>query len=252
MSKTVIKGKGASSLVDPHRPGTETPLVPRETLADEVRRVLLGRILDGTYPPGHRLVELKLARELGISQGPIREAMRALEVIGLIETAAYRGTYVRPLDDAEIREIFQVRASLEELAGQLAATRLEGDVAELERQLHSLRAAVRESDAEAVAREDLQFHRLIVAAAGNAVLLHTWESLGFEVRLRLLLSKGAWKGYGPELAESHQPIVDALARPDGAAAGKLLREHCVGAARFWWRRDFSAGSEPERHDSAGV
>ena len=218
--------------------------VPRETLRDGVRRVLLERILDGTYPPGHRLVELKLARELGTSQGPIREALRELETVKLVETESYRGTRVREVSEGEIGDTYLVRAALEDQAGQLAGARLEGDVAELERQLHSLRAAVRDSDAEAVAREDLQFHRLIVAAAGNAVLLHTWESLafalGFEVRLRLLLSKGAWKGYGPELAESHQPIVDALARPDGAAAGKLLREHSVGAARFWRRRDFSA------------
>jgi len=98
--------------------------IARESLADRVRQVLMERIIDGTYPPATRLVEMQIARELNISQAPVREAFCALEAARLVETEPYRGTRVREVSDRECREAYQVRAVLEELAAQLGATRL--------------------------------------------------------------------------------------------------------------------------------
>src|SRR5580704_12754621 len=97
--------------------------IARESIADRVRQVLTERIVNGMYLPGSRLVELQLARELNVSQAPVREALCALEAAHFVETEPYRGTRVRRIDERECREAYQVRAVLEELAVQLGAGR---------------------------------------------------------------------------------------------------------------------------------
>lgn len=190
-------------------------------MSDRVRQILLERILDGTYPPGYRLVELEIAHELNTSQGPVREALRELEAVRLVETEPYRGTRVREVSARETREAYQVRAVLEEFAAQLAAPRLQGRVGLLQAELDQLFDAGQAGDVERFAQHDLAFHRMIVEAADNTMLLRAWESLGFEVRIRVLLSQRPMDL--PALAKSHQPVVDAFAAGDGASAGRLLR-----------------------------
>jgi len=101
------------------------------SLRDSVRDLLLERVLAGEYPPGARLVETRIARELGISQAPLREALRDLEQLGLVVHEAYRGCSVRAVSAAELLEAFPVRAALEALAARLAAPRI--DDADLDR-----------------------------------------------------------------------------------------------------------------------
>ena len=192
--------------------------------------MLLARILDGTYQPGDRLLELTIAHELKVSQGPVREALRELEALRLVESQTYRGTRVRGVNATEMREAFQVRAVLEEMAAQLAGDAFKGNVAALQTEVNALREAAKVCDAEAYAAHNLKLHRLIVEAADNAVLLRLWESLDLETRARICLS-----GSSIDLraaAESHQTIVDALEEGGGRLAGRLLREHSENCSRL--------------------
>lgn len=201
--------------------------VRRECMREQVKRVLLNRILDGTYQPGERLVELQIAREMNTSQGPVREALRELEGLRIVESQTYRGTRVRGVSTREMREAYQVRAVLEELAAQLAISQIGANPEPLIAEVEAMAAAGRLHDLDRFAEHDAAFHRLIVEASGNSVLLQVWDSLASEARTRINLLRATVSL--EELAQLHQPIIDALVRGDGKTAGQLLREHFEAA-----------------------
>jgi DNA-binding GntR family transcriptional regulator len=197
--------------------------VQRDCMRDQIRRVLVQRILEGYYKPGDRLVELQIARELKTSQGPVREALRELEALRLVESETYRGTRVRALSEREMEEAGRVRGVLEQTAALWAAPALEGKVAPLRAELEAIREAAAGGDLDGYARHNRAFHRLIVAAGNNAVMLRVWDSLMLEVRTRIGLTQLDIDMAAA--AETHSPIVDALEVGDGETAGRLLREH---------------------------
>ncbi len=202
------------------------PMSLRETMRDRIKQVLLNRILDGTYKPGDRLVEMQIAREMDTSQAPVREALRELEVMRLVESEAYRSTRVREVSQHELQESYQVRAELEAFAARLAAPLFYEDPEPLQTALASLLAAVQAKDFEQITRHDAAFHRLIVETSGNSVLLHVWNSLAIEAwtRINVILLKQKRVNL-QSLFKEHQEIADALVQGDGTTSGELLRKH---------------------------
>lgn len=204
--------------------------ISRTVLREQVKDVLLHRIVSGQLKPGERLVETRIASELGTSQAPVREALRDLELLRLVESEPFRGARVREFGDDELIEVYPVRAVLEELAAREAALRLEGEVTVLEREVEAMRTAARRGDVNALARHDIAFHRLMVEAAGNQILEQVWKSLGVEGRITISL-------YGTyvepaEAAELHVPIVEAIRSGRAAAAGRAARKHVEQFARI--------------------
>jgi DNA-binding GntR family transcriptional regulator len=197
--------------------------IVRESLADRVRDVLMARIADGTYPPGTRLVEMQIARELNISQAPVREALRALEAARLVETEPYRGARVRRIDERECREAYQVRAVLEELAARLGSARLRERLRDLRAEADTALAAAKRGDVVRYLQHNIRFHKMIVESADNAVLQRTWEGLGFAVGARARISRTSIDMIA--VAREHRQIVDAVAQGDTKTAARLLRRH---------------------------
>jgi DNA-binding GntR family transcriptional regulator len=195
----------------------------RAMLGQQIREILLERIFKGELQPGDRIVELQLANELGTSQAPVREALRELQSLGFVEHQPYRGTRVRRITERELAEIFPVRAALEELAAQEAASRLNGKVEELEREFEAMRAAAARKDLQDLAGHDASFHRLIVEAAENKVLLDLWKTLRVEARVVVTALKTDIDF--DELAEMHRPLLEALAEGLPEKAGRALRYH---------------------------
>jgi len=195
----------------------------RAVLSDQVKEILLKRILDGEYSPGDRLVEMHIAQEFEISQAPVREALRELEALGFVESESYRGTRVRAVTKSELTEIYPVRAALEEVAARAAAVHLAGNVEALEAELEAMHAAAEKGDLYEEVQHDVEFHRLIVGASGNRVLQDMWRSLRIEARTLISVLKAHIGGY--ELAEMHRPVLEALAEGDAEKAGLLLRNH---------------------------
>jgi DNA-binding GntR family transcriptional regulator len=195
----------------------------RDCMSDRIRRVLAERIIGGMLAPGERLVEMRIAGEFRTSQAPVREALRELETMRLVESEPYRGTRVRDVGEREMAEAYAVRAVLEQAAAEAAAPSLKGNVEGLRRSLVELKIASEAGDREGYARHDLDFHRGIVEAAGNKILLQTWDSLGFEARIRIMLARK--EPDLPRIASCHDPILEALEAGDGPTAGRLLREH---------------------------
>jgi DNA-binding GntR family transcriptional regulator len=207
---------------DAHRKPSEPGAlgIGRTVLRDQVKAVLLDRILSGQYPPGERLVETRIAQELGTSQAPVREALRELELLRFVESAPFRGSWVREVSDEELVEVYPIRAALEEVAAREAAKTLGGDVAALEDEIRAMAAA---SDMQEQVEHDVRFHRLIVEASGNARLIEIWNSLQVEARTTITALRIGLDA--KEIAELHAPIVEALQRKNAKAAGREVRSH---------------------------
>jgi DNA-binding GntR family transcriptional regulator len=194
--------------------------IERPVLRDQVKEILLERILSGDYKPGDRLVETRIAKELGTSQAPVREALRELELLRFVESAPFRGSWVRAVSAEELGEIYPVRAAIEEVAARAAAVRLDGQVGELEAEVEAMRNA---ADLHEQVEHDVRFHRLIVEASGNRTLAEVWGSLRVEARTVITAVKTGIDRR--EIAEMHVPIVEALRERDSDKAGRAIREH---------------------------
>jgi DNA-binding GntR family transcriptional regulator len=204
--------------------------ISRTVLREQVKDLLLQRIASGELKPGDRIVETRVAAELGTSQAPVREALRDLELLRLVESEPFKGARVRGFGNAELVEVYPVRAALEELAAKEATKRLAGDVSGLEAEIDAMRDAARRGDINALVRHDIAFHRLVVEAAGNPILEQCWKSLGIEGPITITL-------YGTsvepeEAAELHAPLIDAIRSGKPGAAGRAARRHVEAFARI--------------------
>lgn len=210
----------------------------RLSTTSQVRQMLLTRILDGTYKPGDRLKELVLARELSVSQAPVREALRHLEAANIVETTPYKGARVRVVSDSELEQAYYVRARLEELAGELAAGNFAGDTAILKEHAEAIRKATAKKDMRVYAEHDYAFHRAIIERSENRVLLRLWEQLHFEVRTSMYIYRPSTVLRRAVAVEQHFEIVDALSRGNSPEAGHLLRRHSESAAEHLERHRY--------------
>jgi DNA-binding GntR family transcriptional regulator len=212
--------------------------VARTVLREQIKEILLERILRGELEPGERLVETRLARELGTSQAPVREALRDLQLLRLVESEPFRGARVRAVDDEQLLPVFPVRVVLEELAAREAARRAEGNVASLEREVEAMRRAAAAGDWRTQISHDLAFHRTMIEMAGNEPLLQSWLILGVEVSTAFATYWTYWDQL--DLAEFHVPIVDAIRAGDASRAGLEARKHVKRTERVVRRRTRAA------------
>ncbi len=215
-------------------------VIARGVLADQVKDHLLKEILSGRYPPNSRIVETAVARELGTSQAPVREALRALEAIGVVEIEPFRGARVRHPSAAELADAYAVRTELEVLAARLGVPRMsDADLEALEELGAEMRRAAGLGDPHAVAVADAAFHGKLVEMSGNPVLERVWQTLEpFSRTYLTLLVPGADPDWTAEL---HAPILEALRRRDRTAVVTTLRRH-FAQARAMLARGWSASS----------
>ena len=216
--------------------------ISRTVLREQVKDLLLQRIASGELKPGERLVETRIAAELGTSQAPVREALRDLELLRLVESEPFKGSRVRAFGNAELVEVYPVRAVLEELAAKEATKKLAGDVSALEAEVEAMREAARRGDVTALVRHDNAFHPHVVEAAGNPILEQCWKSLGVEGRITITL-------YGTsiepqEAAELHVPLLEAIRSRKPGAAGRAARKHVEAFARIASGRHDSKATTP--------
>lgn len=200
-------------------------VIQRVVLSEQVKEALLDDILAERYKPGDRLVESQIARDMGISQSPVREALRDLVAMRFVELVPHKGARVRQIKRREVLEIYPVRAALEELGGQLAVERADALMEPLEEFIANMTEAFNASDARKMAHWDVQFHRTIMEAAGNQILIESWNSLMIEARTFVTLRNLIAYQPSVDLAARHQPIVDALREGDPKKCGLIMRHH---------------------------
>jgi len=211
-------------------------LIGSEPLSHTVKAVLLDRIMSGTYEPGERIVESRLAKELQISQSPVREALRDLTAIGLVEIESRRGARVRRPTAKELSDVSQVRAEIDALAALLAADRLTDDDLDRLRATHkTLEECHKNEDYVGMTGADAEFHRIIVAASGNGAAERVFDQLEPFARTFITLTSPTVEVGG--IICQHQGILDALVDGDGELAAQRAREHQLSVRRAFFDTD---------------
>ena len=226
---------------------TRDAAISRSVLSDQVKDRLLQAILDGRFPPGARIVETRVARELGTSQAPVREALRDLEALGVVETTAFRGARVRRPSADELLEAFAIRAELESLGARLAIPRLtDEDLEALAGYVDEMQRSAEIGDDYAEATADAGFHGRIVALAGNATLERVWRTLEpFSRTYITMVVPGVDRR---RIADLHGPILVALRLRDPEEVSAVLHDHFAATAEMLARL-WAAPAPPAAADS---
>lgn len=200
---------------------------PRRLLRDDIRQWLHEAILSGELKPGDQIVETKIAREFGTSQGPVREALREMEQSGLIDHHPHRGAFVRHVSADDAWELYTLRAHLEVMAVRLALPLLkESDFARMESLLDEMRAAARGANQRQLTEIDVAFHGVLFERAGHRLLERTWRSMNplSWTMFTLTVLDGLDLAHA---AERHRPIIAALGTRDEATAEAAITDHLL-------------------------
>ena len=194
-------------------------------LRDVVFYTLRQAILKGEMEPGERLMEIQLAKKRGVSRTPIREAIRKLELEGLVIMIPRRGAEVAGITEKALRDVLEVRRSLEELAIELAVARMkEGDIKALEAARIEFREALNTNDMIRIAQADEKFHDVIYAGTYNDKLVQLLNNLRDQIyRYRLEYIKDV--GKRQLILIEHENILNAVKTRNLELGRRAMREH---------------------------
>ncbi len=194
-------------------------------LREVVFQTLRQAILRGQLQPGERLMEIHLAKQLGVSRTPVREAIHKLEVEGLVITYPRRGAVVAEITVSDMEDVLEVRGALEELAVRKAASRMNAEqIEQLKAAAQEFEECTRHDDLTKSALADVKFHEIISEATGNQRLIALLNNLRGQIyryRLENLKDRGS---YG-DLLQHHAKICEAMELHDEDGAAKILQEH---------------------------
>lgn len=194
-------------------------------LRDVVFNTLRQAIITGEFVPGERLMEIALANRLGVSRTPVREAIRKLELEGLVVMIPRKGAEVARITEKDLRDVLEVRSSLEELAAGLATERLDESSREkIQSALDNFRAAIETEDNPKIADCDVEFHDAVFEATQNKRLIQIINNLREQIyRYRLEYVKDT--AYHAVLLREHEELAEAMFAGDKERAQKIMKRH---------------------------
>lgn len=194
-------------------------------LRDIVFDAIKEAILTGRLKPGERLMEVQLAEEMGVSRTPVREAIRKLELEGLVVMVPRKGAYVSGLTLKDVAEVFEIRSSLEGLAAALAAERItEDEIKSLDKILSDITQASEKGDTETVIKKDMEFHQILFSASRNQRLAQIINNLKEQIdRFRIQSFSNPVRV--KSVLSEHKGIIDAIKQGDAENAEKLAKAH---------------------------
>lgn len=200
----------------------------REVVFESIR----GAIISGVLKPGERLMEVQLAEKLGVSRTPIREAIRKLELEGLVIMMPRKGAYVADLSLKDITDVLEIRAALEGLASGLAALRItDKEIDQIELNAQQFHKAIEADDFDGIVQADIEFHDNIFKATRNEKLLQINNNLREQVqRFRIMYISKSNKS--KDLAKEHFEIAEAISKRDIDMAEKIAKRHIENAEKY--------------------
>jgi DNA-binding GntR family transcriptional regulator len=214
----------------------KNPRRERRVLRDEIRDQLIEHVLNGRLAPGERIVEMRIAQQFGVSQAPVREALRDLDLLGFVVSSPFRGAIVRQISSEELVQLYPIRAVLEGLAARDAVARISpATLKKLENLLTTMRTAAARGDNRRAVEADFAFHLTIVEASGNRMLQQIWDRMRLATTTFLTITKSHHSLR--EIAERHASVVDALRTQDPDAAERAMRLHIEEPGQ-WLRAAF--------------
>lgn len=199
-------------------------LLRRESLASATQAEIEKLILSGEFPPGAKLGEEDLASRLGVSRGPVREAFRGLEELGLIRFEKNRGVFVRKIEVEEADQSYVVRGALEELAGRIVAERIsDEEIKALRSIIKRMERAVERKNFSQYVDLNYELHGRIVEFTHNPKLIQMYRTIANELLLFRNVSRAPI-----ETLNEHRAIVEKIAARDPKGAAAALRDHIEG------------------------
>ncbi len=229
-SRFSLAPEGFEPLRLPSRPAMHSDTSPLDllrsvTLSGLVEEEILRGIKSGELTVGAKLNEIDLAKRLGVSRSPVREAFRALEEAGLVRLEKNRGVFIRDLSDDEAAELYEVRAGLDEMAGRLLAPRVTAaQIAELGTMLGQLESTSTSDGISRYFELNVAFHDRVVEMTGNATLLGLYRQV--VNRMHLLRRRGfSLAGSSAASHAEHRAILEALSTRNADTAAKAMRQH---------------------------
>jgi DNA-binding GntR family transcriptional regulator len=199
------------------------------SLAVRIADALTDGIAGGAIEPGERLVETEIAARMGVSRVPLHEALKLLEVQGIVEVLPHRGARVVPFDDARVDRICEARVALERLALRTAVPVFQADptrLATLDGLIDAMLLAARRQAWLEASKTDLVFHRTMVEASGNDIVVKLWEALARHV-LIVFGREARIERAGPQLVEQHGHLRDLLAAGDMPTLLRQIEPHIL-------------------------
>ena len=207
---------------------------------NELGRVRLAReLFCGGYRPGQRVRLRDFATKYGLDNKEVLKIFTEFQSLGLLKLSGNFAAVVHSSSSKEMQEAYEIRAALEEISGRAAAEVLKGNTKELEKALDGMRSAITTGDLDACVEHDVKFHKCILKASGNTMLQRVWDTLAFDVRLRIAMEKLV--KVLPEVVESHQTIIDALKNGREKEASLLLRNHVETSVEYLKKADSDSG-----------
>lgn len=201
-------------------------------LRDVVFNTLRQAILKGELEPGERLMEIQLAERLGVSRTPIREAIRKLELEGLVVMVPRKGAEVASISEKNLKDVLEVRRALEELAVQIACERMtEEKLGELKEVLKEFKRAVKSKDLTAITEVDVKFHDVIYLATDNQRLIQILYNLREQMyRYRMEYIKDSSQHLS--LIKEHEEIIQSIENKDKERAARAAINHIDNQEHF--------------------
>ena len=211
---------------------------------------LARELFSGRFQPNQTVELREIALEYEMDHATVLKAFAEFQSLGMVRLSEGLSAIVRAPKLEEMEQAYQIRAAIEEIAGRTAATVLKGYTRELHNQVTAMRGAAADGDLDAFAEHDVEFHRDIVKAAQNDVLLRAWDTLAVDLRIRAAVGKMS-KDLD-EVAESHELIVDVLEKGHGKEAGLLLRSHVETSLEFLTRGESDSRAHGESDLDLGL
>ncbi len=207
----------------------QIPIDSYKPLRDVVVESIRQAIISGQFPPGMRLMELQLAEEMGVSRTPVREAIRKMELEGLVVMIPRRGAYVADISIKDINEVYEVRTALDVLSAGLAAERIDkSEIQEMRELLAEEAALVEARDYPKIIDNDTAFHDVIYRASGNTRCMNIISNL----REQITAIRGRsmpYPGRVEIMLKEHRAIFDAIAAGKVEKAQEAVRTHMENA-----------------------
>jgi DNA-binding GntR family transcriptional regulator len=214
--------------------------ISRMSVGESAYRAIRKSLIEGRFQPGERLVESQLATRLGVSRGPIREALRRLGHEGLVVELSHRGSYAREFTIDDIVDICNVRVGLEAVAMRLAV-RSGQPTAQLRRLIEAMGAAARDGDMALVSERELEFHQRLCELSENGHIATLFDSIAAQVQMAVAMDNALY-GNLADVADEHVPLVEAMEAGDEELAVRSLVKHIVSTLGPVFDRFDSGGS----------
>ncbi|PJJ65576.1 GntR family transcriptional regulator [Compostimonas suwonensis] len=205
------------------------PLVMQPALSQNVVDILREMITNGTLSAGEHLKEAEIALTLGVSRGPVREALAQLANEGHVELRRHRGAFVSHLTRRDVHEVYSLRLALERLAVERAATHMTSEqLAQMDAVLELMKHVPDDYTPDQAVELSLAFHDLVYEAADHQRLSRSWQFIRSHVAFFLHTRNSAHHDFLDVGYREHKLIRDVLAAGDAAGAVALIEEHIQG------------------------